>query len=71
MKRAYGNVDESLGDFDERDLLDFAEEAGFETISLQLEAEIAPGTWFTSWDAFLKSSGNPLIPTQKKRSTAR
>ncbi len=58
--------DATLVDFDDRDLLEFAENAGFSSIHLQYEAEISPGTWFTSWDAFLDTSGNPLIPTQRE-----
>lgn len=49
-------------DFDERDLIRFAEEAGFFPIQLRLEAEIAP-TPPCAWEAFLNSSGNPNIPT--------
>ncbi len=53
-------------DFDERDLLDLAEEAGFGEIHLRYEADIVRGTTYfeiTGWDGFLKSAGNPRIPT--------
>ena len=55
-------------DFDERDLLDLTESTGFEEIHLDYEAEVSPGnraTWgkIRNWDTFLKSSGNPKIPT--------
>jgi arsenite methyltransferase len=56
----------TLVDFDECDLLRFAEDARFPIIHLEYEAEISPGTWFTSWEAFLDTSGNPLIPTQRE-----
>lgn len=49
-------------DFDERDLIQYAAEAGFFPIHLVLEADIdrpAP----RAWDGFLRSSGNPNIPT--------
>ena len=49
-------------DFDERDLIKLAEEAGFFPIELELEAVVRaskPGPW----EAFLNSSGNPKIPT--------
>jgi len=48
--------------FDERDLVDLAERAGFCPIRLQLEAEI-PASPPRSWDALLSSAGNPRIPT--------
>lgn len=53
--------------FDERDLLDLAEGAGFGEVHLNYEAEIAPGNPFgmktVGWDAFLRFAGNPKIPT--------
>lgn len=48
--------------FDERDLINLAENAGFFPIHLVLEAEIK-GTDPRSWEGFLSSSGNPKIPT--------
>jgi len=54
-------------DFDERDLLDFAEGAGFARVRLDYEAEIVHGGhsgWqVPGWDDFLKTAGNPKIPT--------
>lgn len=49
-------------DFDERDLLRLAEEAGFFPIELYLDAEIKPAEP-RNWEGFLNSSGNPNIPT--------
>jgi SAM-dependent methyltransferase len=49
-------------DFDERDLLRFAEEAGFFPVHLYLEAEIER-VRSRAWEVFLRSSGNPNIPT--------
>jgi arsenite methyltransferase len=49
-------------DFDERDLIRLAEEAGFFPIELELQAEIRAMDP-KPWDAFLHSSGNPKIPT--------
>jgi arsenite methyltransferase len=49
-------------DFDERDLVRLAEEAGFFPIQLALEAEIKQ-TEPRAWNGFLNSSGNPNIPT--------
>src|SRR5215211_1525875 len=53
-------------DFDERDLLDLAENAGFDKINLCYEAEIVAGDtlWgISEWEAFLNTAGNPKIPT--------
>jgi arsenite methyltransferase len=49
-------------DFDERDLLALAEEAGFHPIRLELEAEIRP-TDPAPWETFVSRAGNPRIPT--------
>jgi arsenite methyltransferase len=48
--------------FDERNLIDLAEEAGFFPISLDLEARLAPLEPRT-WEGFVNSAGNPRIPT--------
>jgi arsenite methyltransferase len=50
-------------DFDERDLVEFAELAGFREVHLDLEANIKPKTKGMDWDTFLRSAGNPKIPT--------
>jgi len=49
-------------DFDERDLVRFAQEAGFFPIELELRAEVKP-VEPRPWASFLNSSGNPKIPT--------
>lgn len=49
-------------DFDERDLMAFAENAGFHPIYLELEAEIRPSDP-EPWETFLNRAGNPRIPT--------
>lgn len=49
-------------DFDERDLLQLAEEAGFHPIELELQAEIKPSDP-RPFETFLRQSGNPTIPT--------
>lgn len=48
--------------FDERDLIQLTEEAGFFPIRVLLEAEIER-TDPRAWEGFLNSSGNPRIPT--------
>ncbi len=50
-------------DFDERDLITFAENAGFKEIYLELQVEIKPKDNNTSWEAMLRTAGNPKIPT--------
>ena len=53
-------------DFDERDLLALAEQAGFGEVQLSLEVTIAPGGLPgvpQAWETFLHSAPNPLAPT--------
>jgi arsenite methyltransferase len=49
-------------DFDERDLIRWAEGAGFFPVKLTLEALVEP-TPPREWHGFLTSAGNPNIPT--------
>jgi arsenite methyltransferase len=51
-------------DFDERDLLALVEAAGFSEIRLDLEVRIEQRPWTAgrSWEAFLRTSGNPRLP---------
>jgi arsenite methyltransferase len=49
-------------DFDERDLIRLAEEAGFFPIHLVLEVDVKRSEP-RPWSAFLSTSGNPNIPT--------
>ena len=53
-------------DFDERDLIDLADDAGFAEIRLEYEAEVSANTahhGVSDWETFVKSAGNPNIPT--------
>lgn len=53
-------------DFDERDLFDLAERAGFEEIHLSYEAKLIPGNLgdgARDWETALRSAPNPLAPT--------
>jgi ubiquinone/menaquinone biosynthesis C-methylase UbiE len=74
VKDAYdelsGKQDSTLTDFDERDLLVFAERAGFRKVDLTYEAGFEHGAGMlwggggeVSWDAFLRIAPNPLAPT--------
>ena len=51
-----------MTDFDERDLLDRVEKAGFSEIQLELQIAIKPHE-FGDWSAFLHTAANPKIPT--------
>jgi arsenite methyltransferase len=54
----------TLIDFDERDLLAWAEAAGFDPIRLEYEAELEAGSWLSGeWETVLRTSPNPLAPT--------
>jgi ubiquinone/menaquinone biosynthesis C-methylase UbiE len=48
--------------FDERDLVEFAERAGFEAIFLRLELEVSPPKP-RPWETFVRMVGNPKIPS--------
>jgi arsenite methyltransferase len=55
-----------LLNFDERDLLRFAEEAGFREIALDYSAQISSGPHWAAevgWETYKRMSGNPLDPT--------
>ena len=60
--------DATLVDFDERNLMTFAERAGFRIVELTYEARVehdARPRWLAdvSWDTFLRIAPNPLAPT--------
>jgi ubiquinone/menaquinone biosynthesis C-methylase UbiE len=60
--------DATLVDFDERDLITFAERAGFRSVELIYEARVehdARPRWLADvgWDTFLRIAPNPLAPT--------
>jgi SAM-dependent methyltransferase len=49
-------------DFDERDLVTFAETAGFFPIRLELRIDVE-SAWPRDWEGFLHTAGNPKSPT--------
>jgi arsenite methyltransferase len=49
-------------DFDDRDLVRLAEQAGFGEVSLDLRIEIHATRPPVAWDSFLRSSPNPHVP---------
>lgn len=48
--------------FDERDLIAYAEQAGFREIHLEVQVDIAPPEE-DDWNAFIRTAGNPKIPS--------
>jgi arsenite methyltransferase len=50
-------------DFDDRDLLRHAEQAGFAQIDLELRVTVKNQTQPIRWEKALRMSGNPLVPT--------
>jgi len=54
---------DSMLNFDERDLILFAEKTGFKEIHLELEVDVKPPTTIGDWEAFIKIAPNPKIPT--------
>ena len=52
-----------IGDFDERDLVRHAQGAGFPEINLELRVSVRAQKEPVPWERFMRTSGNPLIPT--------
>jgi arsenite methyltransferase len=52
-----------MGDFDERDLVRHAKDAGFPEINLELRVSVKARKQPVPWERFLRMSLNPLIPT--------
>ena len=55
-------MDGPMMSFDERDLLDLAEQAGFMPLNVRLELDVRPPPP-RDWESFMRSSPNPLAPT--------
>jgi arsenite methyltransferase len=49
-------------DFDDRDLVRLAEQAGFGAVSLDLRVSVKASREPVPWDRFLRMSGNPKLP---------
>ncbi len=55
---------ETMIDFDERDLLRWAEAAGFDELELDYQAQLrAPAAPITDWPGLKRTAPNPLAPT--------
>jgi SAM-dependent methyltransferase len=50
-------------DFDERDLIQFADAAGFRSIALEYHAEIGPPKEQRTWERAIRGAWNPKVPT--------
>lgn len=50
-------------DFDERDLVRLAEEAGFPEVGLELQVSVKTTKPATPWERFVAISGNPKVPS--------
>ncbi len=50
-------------DFDDRDLMRHARSAGFPEIDLELRVSVKARKQPIPWERFLRTSGNPLVPT--------
>lgn len=59
----YLTANAPMMDFDERDLLTLAQEAGFSEVKLDYRAEVALRRNETSWEEWLRHAPNPLVPT--------
>ena len=61
-KRRYEHVNDAMLNFNERDLLMMSVAAGFAGVHVELDLGAGPMPPM-NWDTMMKSSGNPLIPT--------
>ena len=55
--------EDPMVDFDDRDMLRHAEQAGFADIDLELRVTVKNGKRPVRWEQVLSMSGNPLVPT--------
>jgi ubiquinone/menaquinone biosynthesis C-methylase UbiE len=64
----------TMGDFDDRDLVRFCLEAGFEYVKVELETQVGKATLpeppagaMPHWQSFYNQSPNPLVPTLREQ----
>jgi arsenite methyltransferase len=50
-------------DFDDRDLVRLARQAGFPEVRLELQVSVRARKDPAPWDRFMRTAGNPLVPT--------
>jgi arsenite methyltransferase len=66
VKALYESIqpdDDPMVDFDDRDLVRHAEQAGFAEIGLDLRVTVKNGKHPVPWDRALRMAGNPRVPT--------
>jgi ubiquinone/menaquinone biosynthesis C-methylase UbiE len=52
--------------FNERDLLRYAEESGFREVHVDLKIDVEPGTWVVDWERLLDTAPNPNALTVRE-----
>ena len=62
MSPSSPGAQDPMVDFDERDLLRHAEQAGFGGLDLELRVTVKNARRPVPWERFLRMSGNPLVP---------
>jgi arsenite methyltransferase len=60
--RTYQPDLDPMTDFDDRDLVRLAEQAGFALVDLELRVTVKSSRTPVPWERFLRMSGNPLVP---------
>ncbi len=53
------DAEDPMMNFTEKDLLRYAEDAGFQESHVELRVDVEPGTWVVDWDRLLTTSPNP------------
>jgi arsenite methyltransferase len=71
MKQAHKAQHDSqntMGDFDERDLVKMLDKSGFDFIHLELDVTLGNAGFMSgNWEAFYNASPNPLVPTLREQ----
>ena len=57
------DASDPMMNFDERDLVGFAESAGFAEVHAELVVDVEPSTWFEDWTSMLDVAPNPNAHT--------
>ena len=60
---APNHANDPMMNFNERDLLQIAEAAGFAEVHVELVADVEPGTWVDDWERLLGNAPNPNART--------
>jgi arsenite methyltransferase len=67
---AANHVNDPMMNFNERDLLRHAEDAGFPEVHVELVVDVERGTWVEDWDRLLGTAPNPNARTTGEAITA-